>query len=164
MTYIIKRYSNRKLYDPQQSRYVTLEMLDKLVTEGKEISVVDLTGNDLTSMTLIQILLERQRTRRGALASGLLHQMIRHGEARQDFLQGFPHASIAGTAPGQHDADQIRHTGTVQVGLAPPEKGGRQGENSQVLAQDAASLRLELEALRKKLKELEQQLEEKEDR
>ncbi len=164
MTYIIKRYSNRKLYDPQQSRYVTLEILDKLVTDGKEISVVDPTGNDLTSMTLIQILLERQRTRRGTLASSLLHQMIRHGEARQDFLQSSPHANIAGTAPGQHDADEIRHTGPNRVGLAPPEKGGRQVENSQPLAPNAGSLRVEIEALRKKLKELEQQLEEKEDR
>ena len=83
----ITRYSNRKLYDPQQSRYVTLDALEKLIAEGEEISVADLAGNDLTSVTLIQILLERQRTSRGTLASPLLHQMIRRGAAWQDLAQ-----------------------------------------------------------------------------
>ena len=37
MAYVIKRYSNRKLYDTQESRYVTLEELEELIRAGKEI-------------------------------------------------------------------------------------------------------------------------------
>ena len=40
MAYVIKRYSNRKLYDTQESRYVTLEEIEEMVRAGKEISAV----------------------------------------------------------------------------------------------------------------------------
>jgi polyhydroxyalkanoate synthesis repressor PhaR len=57
MAYVIKRYSNRKLYDPQASRYVTLEELAAMIRGGREISVVDVaTGEDLTSVVLAQII------------------------------------------------------------------------------------------------------------
>src|SRR5216683_2889002 len=82
MPYVIKRYSNRKLYDTQESRYVTLEELEELIRAGKEISVVDVsTGEDLTSVTLAQIILENERSRRAGLPTGFLHQLIKHGEA-----------------------------------------------------------------------------------
>ena len=72
MSYVIKRYSNRKLYDTQESRYVTLEELEELIRAGKEISVVDVsTGEDLTSVTLAQIILENERSRRAGTADGL---------------------------------------------------------------------------------------------
>src|SRR6267143_1577933 len=65
MSYVIKRYSNRKLYDTQESRYVTLEELEELIRAGKEISVVDVSiDEDLTSVTLAQIILENERSRR----------------------------------------------------------------------------------------------------
>jgi len=67
MAYVIKRYSNRKLYDTQESRYVTLEEIEEMIRTGKEISVVDAaSGEDLTGVTLTQIILENQRSHRGA--------------------------------------------------------------------------------------------------
>src|SRR5260370_231379 len=88
MAYVIKRYSNRKLYDTQESRYVTLEELEELIRAGREISVVDVsTGEDLTSVTLAQIILENERNHRATLPTGFLHQLIKHGEAWQDFVQ-----------------------------------------------------------------------------
>ena len=88
MAYVIKRYSNRKLYDTQESRYVTLEEIEEMIRGGKEISVVDAsTGEDLTSVTLAQIILENERNRRAALPSAFLHQLIKHGEAWQEFVQ-----------------------------------------------------------------------------
>src|SRR5205807_7201786 len=88
MPYVIKRYSNRKLYDTQESRYVTLEELEELIRAGKEISVVDVsTGEDLTSVTLAQIILENERSHRAGLPTAFLHQLIKHGEAWQDFVQ-----------------------------------------------------------------------------
>jgi len=62
---IIKRYPNRKLYDTEESRYVNLDELARLVREGVELKVVDArTGEDLTSVVLSQILFEEERRTR----------------------------------------------------------------------------------------------------
>ena len=74
MAYVIKRYSNRKLYDTQESRYVTLEEIEEMIRGGKEISVVDASsGEDLTSVTLAQIILENERNHRAGLPSAFDH-------------------------------------------------------------------------------------------
>src|SRR2546423_15690975 len=84
MAYVIKRYSNRKLYDTQESRYVTLEEIEEMIRAGREITVVDAaSGEDLTSVTLTQIILENERNHRANLPSAFLHQLIKHGEAWQ---------------------------------------------------------------------------------
>ena len=73
MAYVIKRYSNRKLYDTQESRYVTLEEIEEMIRAGKEIAVVDAaSGEDLTSVTLAQIILENERNHRAALPTAFL--------------------------------------------------------------------------------------------
>src|SRR5260370_8064897 len=99
MPSVIKRYSNRKLYDTQEHRYVTLEGLEELIRAGKELSVVDVpTGEDLTSVTLAQIILENERSRRAGLPTPFLHRLINHGEGWQDSVQTSPkptlHAAI----------------------------------------------------------------------
>ena len=56
----IKRYPNRRLYDRQARRYITLQDLEDLVLQGKKIEVRDSrSGDDLTRPILTQILLER---------------------------------------------------------------------------------------------------------
>ena len=88
MAYVIKRYSNRKLYDTQESRYVTLEEIEEMIRAGREITVVDAaSGEDLTSVTLTQIILENERSHRANLPSAFLHQLIKHGEAWQEVVQ-----------------------------------------------------------------------------
>lgn len=58
----IKRYSNRKLYDTSHSRYITLAELGELVRQGANIEVIDNdTKEDLTEMTLTQILMTQQK-------------------------------------------------------------------------------------------------------
>ena len=80
MTRLIKRYSNRKLYDMQTRTYITLEGVAALVVEGADIKVVDNdTDEDLTTVILSQLLLERERSRR-SLSSGLLSGLLRSGE------------------------------------------------------------------------------------
>ena len=60
---IIKRYSNRKLYDTRDSKYVTLDRIAELVRNGEEVKVVDnRTKRDLTKVTLAQIIYEEQRS------------------------------------------------------------------------------------------------------
>jgi polyhydroxyalkanoate synthesis repressor PhaR len=75
----IKRYSNRKLYDTQDSRYVTLQQIAVLVRNGDEIRVVDKdTQRDLTSATLAQILFEEEK-RGPRLPTSGLRQIIQGG-------------------------------------------------------------------------------------
>ena len=60
---IIKRYSNRKLYDTKDSRYVTLLQIAEMVRSGEEVQIIDNnTKDDLTEVTLAQIIYEEQKT------------------------------------------------------------------------------------------------------
>lgn len=60
---IIKRYNNRKLYDTELCRYITLPELVKTMKSGVEVVVIDKsTGDDLTRRTLVQALHERELT------------------------------------------------------------------------------------------------------
>lgn len=81
-TKTIKRYANRKLYDTVESRYVTLDEIASMVRAGAEVRVVDnRTKEDLTSITLAQIIFEQEKkTSRTSL--GTLKNLIRHGGER----------------------------------------------------------------------------------
>lgn len=79
MVVLVKRYANRKLYNTQTSRYITLKGIGELVEAGKEIRVVDNeTGEDITSVTLSQVLVDTERNNRGA-AGTLLSELIQRG-------------------------------------------------------------------------------------
>jgi polyhydroxyalkanoate synthesis repressor PhaR len=118
MPRVIKRYANRKLYDVQASRYVSLEDLLELVRSGEIISVVDAaSGEDLTSVTLAQVILERERSRRGGLPAAFLHQLVRHGEAWQDFVQTSMRASLEGLLTTQRQADAFFKDWAARAGL-----------------------------------------------
>jgi len=61
-TKIIKRYQNRKLYDTQQSCYVTLDDIAKMIRTNEEVMVIDnKTKNDITAATLTQIIFEAEK-------------------------------------------------------------------------------------------------------
>jgi polyhydroxyalkanoate synthesis repressor PhaR len=80
---LIKKYSNRKLYDTSSRRYITLERIGELVRSGENIQVVDRNnGEDLTAVTLSQVVLDNERKRHGAVPEQLLQQLVRNpGEA-----------------------------------------------------------------------------------
>src|SRR5919198_907739 len=125
MAYVIKRYSNRKLYDTQESRYVTLEEIEEMIRGGKEISVVDAsTGEDLTSVTLAQIILENERNRRAALPSAFLHQLVKHGEAWQDFVQRSMRSSLEGLVSSQREMDRVFRDWSSRAGWGPTTTSG----------------------------------------
>jgi len=164
MPYVIKRYSNRKLYDTQESRYVTLEDLEELIRQGKEISVVDAsTGEDLTSVTLAQIILENERSRRAALPTAFLHQLIKHGEGWQDFFQKSLQASLEGIISSQREADRIFREWAARAGVVPSAAQPGSEEKRREPAADSDTLRRELELLKDKLRTLEQRLEGKDE-
>lgn len=74
---MIKRYSNRKLYDTTQSSYVTLEEIAEMVRNGDEVTIIDnKSGEDLTRVTLAQILFEEEKRDRRALPLNTLRLII----------------------------------------------------------------------------------------
>ena len=161
MAYVIKRYSNRKLYDTQESRYVTLEELEELIRAGREISVVDVsTGEDLTSVTLAQIILENERSHRATLPTAFLHQLIKHGETWQDFIQKSLKSSLEGLMTSQREADRVFREWAARAGWlqspAPETKVDKRGEPA-----EADALREEVATLREQLRALEERLERK---
>jgi len=77
---LIKRYGSRKLYDTEESRYVSLDDIAGWVREGQEIRVVDnATSDDVTAQTLSQVILEQSRRGEDVPPSELLHELIRRG-------------------------------------------------------------------------------------
>jgi len=86
---VIKRYTNRKLYDTEESRYVTLEEIAGMVKAGEEVQIVDnRTGNDLTEVTLAQILFEEQKKQTTRMPLSMLKEIIRtSGSSITDFIQ-----------------------------------------------------------------------------
>ncbi|MFO0658861.1 MAG: polyhydroxyalkanoate synthesis regulator DNA-binding domain-containing protein [Polyangiaceae bacterium] len=74
---IIKRYSNRQLYDTTESRYVTLAQIADLVRAGEEVQVIDnATKEDKTEATLALILSEEVKTRPKAVPLGTLRELV----------------------------------------------------------------------------------------
>jgi polyhydroxyalkanoate synthesis repressor PhaR len=75
---LIKRYENRKLYDPGARKYVTLEDLARQVADGGDIRVVDQkTGEDLTTLVLAQVVLEGIKERTADIPRQVLSRLIR---------------------------------------------------------------------------------------
>jgi polyhydroxyalkanoate synthesis repressor PhaR len=85
---IIKRYTNRKLYDTVESRYVTLDEIAQMIKAGAEVKIIDnRSKEDLTSVTLAQIIFEEEK-KRSQMPLGVLREIIRHGgEAVAGFYQ-----------------------------------------------------------------------------
>jgi polyhydroxyalkanoate synthesis repressor PhaR len=77
---IIKRYANRKLYDTQHSRYVTLEQISEMIRNGDDVKIVDnKSKEDLTSVTLAQIIFEEEKKQRSFLPLGAMRNIIQNG-------------------------------------------------------------------------------------
>src|SRR5687767_16023622 len=79
-TRIIKRYANRKLYDTEHSRYVTLDQISEMIRNGDDVKIVDnKTKEDLTSVTLAQIIFEEEKKQRSFLPLGAMRNIIQNG-------------------------------------------------------------------------------------
>ncbi|MGH3055589.1 MAG: polyhydroxyalkanoate synthesis regulator DNA-binding domain-containing protein, partial [Gaiellaceae bacterium] len=88
MTRLIKRYGNRKMYDTQASRYVTLDGVAELVRSGDDLRIIDNdSGADLTAVTFAQIIFEEEKRKNGLLGMPALRWIIQQGgEALQDLM------------------------------------------------------------------------------
>jgi polyhydroxyalkanoate synthesis repressor PhaR len=86
---VIKRYTNRKLYDTVESRYVTLDEIAVMIKAGAEVKIIDnRTKEDLTSVTLAQIIFEEEK-KTSKMSLETLRDLIRHGgEVAQRLVEG----------------------------------------------------------------------------
>jgi polyhydroxyalkanoate synthesis repressor PhaR len=92
-----KKYPNRRLYDIQESRYVTVEDLRKIIMEGEPITVVDSkTDKDLTRNVLLQIITEQEgEGHEPILTNRVLEQLIRfYGDTMQGVVSRYIEQSI----------------------------------------------------------------------
>jgi polyhydroxyalkanoate synthesis repressor PhaR len=91
---VVKKYSNRRLYDTEDSRYITLEELATKIRRGTDVEVVDAkTGADLTQATLTQLILEGPAAK--LLPVPLLHQLIRmQDDALAEFFSKYVSAAL----------------------------------------------------------------------
>jgi len=77
---IIKRYPNRKLYDTEAKKYITLDGIADLIRNGQEVVVVDhTTDEDLTAVTLTQIIFEQEKKKGGFLPKSVLTGLVQAG-------------------------------------------------------------------------------------
>ena len=85
---IIKRYPNRKLYDTEEKQYITLNGIADLIRAGVELQVIDhASGQDLTAVTLTQIIFEEEKKQNGWLPNSLLTGLIRASGDRLTSIQ-----------------------------------------------------------------------------
>ncbi len=111
MTVMIKRYANRKLYNTETSRYITLKGISDLVREGQDVCVIDNeTGEEITPIILSQILVDDQKQNRdhtGRVPGTVLTELIQRGS---DVLYGMLRRSVDDVSDNLHEMrDNVRH-------------------------------------------------------
>jgi len=78
---VLKKYSNRRLYDTRNSRYVTLEDVAAMIHGDEVVEIHDAaSGEDVTAFILTQIVLEAAKRKNSLLPVPVLHLIIRHGD------------------------------------------------------------------------------------
>jgi polyhydroxyalkanoate synthesis repressor PhaR len=102
---VIKRYSNRKLYDTKDSRYVTLLQIAEMVRGGEEVQIIDNnTKDDLTEVTLAQIIYEEQKAHSRNVPLQTLKELI-HSRTEK-VLADLREGPIGRLIPGAKAADE----------------------------------------------------------
>jgi polyhydroxyalkanoate synthesis repressor PhaR len=173
---VIKKYSNRRLYDTKHKKYVTLDEIGALIREGNEIKVIDTqTGEDISKLILIQVVLESEKNKEDILPASFLHMLIKYGnKIARDFIENSflmmfqPYLSFQDNL--KKNMRLWKETGLMPPGLEIPFPSERQDvtaerkhehePGSPPLAEEPHPSSLELEALRQKIKELDDKIQE----
>ncbi len=92
----LKKYPNRRLYNTENSSYVTLSDVADMIQEGRQVEVTDQkTEQDVTAFILTQVIMEQTRRNNKLLPVSLLHLIIRSGEnVLQDFFENYLEQSL----------------------------------------------------------------------
>jgi polyhydroxyalkanoate synthesis repressor PhaR len=117
---LIRKYSNRRLYDTTGSRHVTLEDLRQLVVLGEKIKVVDdKSGDDLTRAVLLQIIADQEQGGLPVLGCDLLEMIIRfYGGPMQALLSRYLEQAFTAMLR-QQEAMQSEMAKALQAPFAP---------------------------------------------
>ena len=157
-TIVIKKYGNRRLYDTSGSRYINLDDIAALVRNGKDVQVLDAkTSEDLTRVTLTQIILEDAKGQPSGLPLEMLRQMVMATDrVGRDFLMSYLKSAFDAYHKVQ---DSVQSTlSEVQAAALSPIQLVRkfvQGEPSSSKPRESAR---ELEQLRRRVAELEESM------
>jgi polyhydroxyalkanoate synthesis repressor PhaR len=109
-TRIIKRYANRKLYDTEHSRYVTLDQISEMIRNGDDVKIVDnKTKEDLTTVTLAQIIFEEEKKQRSFLPLGAMRNIIQSGGEWFAEAQRRVQSILPGKRKDGHEHEQPLH-------------------------------------------------------
>ncbi len=78
---ILKKYANRRIYDPEKSAYITLSQVADYIRGGRQVRIEDAnTKEDVTAFILTQIVLEQAKKKNALLPVPLLHLIIQYGD------------------------------------------------------------------------------------
>src|SRR5215475_2466385 len=112
MTVLIKRYANRKLYNTETSRYITLRGIAELIEADEDVRVIDNeTGEDITSVTLSQILVDSERESRSVPKTLLSDLIQRGGDALYGALRRGVDDASEGLEELQRNVRRLIHRG-----------------------------------------------------
>jgi polyhydroxyalkanoate synthesis repressor PhaR len=105
---LLKKYANRRLYDTEQSTYVSLNHVAELIKQGRQVEVIDAkTKEDVTGFILTQIVLEEARKKNALLPVPLLHLLIQYGEnVLAEFFDKYLQQTINNYLAYKHTADE----------------------------------------------------------
>jgi polyhydroxyalkanoate synthesis repressor PhaR len=109
---IIKRYANRKLYDTQHSRYVTLDQISEMIRAGDEVKIIDnKSKEDLTSVTLAQIIFEEEKKQKSFLPLQAMRNIIQTGGDSIQQLVSEAQKRVTGAFQKKEGADGAAEAG-----------------------------------------------------
>lgn len=88
---LLKKYANRRLYDTQKSRYVTLNEVAERIRNGQQVKIIDAKNkDDVTAFILTQIVLEEAKNKNVLLPEPLLYMIIQYGDNMLvDFFENY---------------------------------------------------------------------------
>ena len=129
---VIKRYSNRKLYDTKGSRYVTLLQIAEMVRAGEDVQIIDnATKEDKTDVTLALIISEELKTRPRGIPLPTLKLLIRHrGEKLLSLLREGPIGRLMPKEQGEIEAEPEQRPAEDEASQA--QRGLSQNKEAQV--------------------------------
>src|SRR5688572_12250989 len=128
---VIKRYANRKLYDTQRSKYVTLDQIADMIRGGEDVKIVDNNSKeDLTTITLAQIIFEEEKKQKSFLPLGAMKNIIQSGGERIEELVTQAQKRVSGVFRKDKDKDKAPspiESEEAHADEAPPEDGEGDG-------------------------------------
>ena len=161
-TIVIKKYPNRRLYDTAASRYINLEDIAGFIRDGKDVQVVDAqTGDDLTRLTLTQIIVDDAKEQPTGLPLELLRQLIISSDRMgREFIMWY----LKSAYDAYQTVQSKLHTGLsgVQAAALSPismMKNFLQGQGERRPSEGGSESNAELQQLRERIAELEARME-----